>query len=79
MIVDVHTHLPTHRDAVPDSDRSTENLMRSGDNVSMTNTIADYLRAMEPVDKTFAFKIAPRPWGLWRPRGRRQEPQRYRR
>jgi predicted TIM-barrel fold metal-dependent hydrolase len=36
--------------------------MRSGDNVSMTNTIADYLRAMEPVDKTFAFKIAPRPW-----------------
>ena len=61
MIVDVHTHLPTHRDSVPDSDRSSENMMRSGDDVSMTNTIADYLRAMEPVDKTFAFGIAPRP------------------
>ena len=28
----------------------------------MTNSIADYLRAMAPVDKTFAFGIAPRPW-----------------
>ena len=63
MIVDVHTHLPTHRDTVPDSDRTSEDMMRSGDEVSMTNSIADYLCAMEPVDKTFAFGIAPRPWG----------------
>ena len=63
MIVDVHTHLPTHRDIVPDSDRTSEEMMRSGDEVSMTNSIADYLSAMEPVDKTFAFGIAPRPWG----------------
>ena len=67
MIVDVHTHLPTHYDTVPDSDRSTENVMRSGADVSKTNSIVDYLRAMEPVDKTFAFGIAPRPWQSERP------------
>jgi len=62
MIVDVHTHLPTHRDAVPESDRSYESAMRSGDPTSRTNSIADYLQAMGPVDRTFAFGIAPRPW-----------------
>lgn len=62
MIVDVHTHLPTHRDHVPESERRSEFMMRSGDAVPMTNTIADYLEAMAPVDKTFIFGIAPRPW-----------------
>ncbi len=62
MIVDVHTHLPTHRDHVPESERRSEFMMRSGDAVPMTNTIADYLDAMAPVDKTFIFGIAPRPW-----------------
>jgi predicted TIM-barrel fold metal-dependent hydrolase len=62
MIVDVHTHLPTHRDIVPDSELAFESAMRSGDPTSRTNSIADYLRAMEPVDRTLAFGIAPRPW-----------------
>ena len=62
MIVDVHTHLPTHRDTVPESDHSTENIMRSGDSVTMTYSIPDYLEAMGPVDKAIAFGIEPRPW-----------------
>ena len=62
MIVDVHTHLPTHRDTVPESDHSPENIMRSGDSVTMTYSIPDYLEAMGPVDKAIAFGIEPRPW-----------------
>ena len=36
--------------------------MRSGDTVRQTNSVADYLAAMGPVDKAFVFPIAQRPW-----------------
>ena len=62
MIVDVHTHLPSHPDTVPEDEILTETTMRSGDTVYLTNSIADYYRDMSPVDKTFIFGIAPRPW-----------------
>ncbi|MCS5574073.1 MAG: amidohydrolase family protein, partial [Pseudomonadales bacterium] len=62
MIVDVHTHLPSHQDTVPPDDMVTETAMRSGEAVQLTNSIADYLRDMEAVDKAFIFGIAPRPW-----------------
>ena len=62
MIVDVHTHLPTHPDEVPADQVKTEETMRSGEVVTLTNTIDDYLRDMAPVDKAFLFGIAPRPW-----------------
>ena len=62
MIVDVHTHLPSHRDSIPADEMRTETAMRSGETVQLTNTIADYLRAIEPLDKAFLFDIAPRPW-----------------
>ena len=62
MIVDVHTHLPSHQDTVPSEDMVTETAMRSGETVQLTNSIADYLRDMEAVDKAFIFGIAPRPW-----------------
>ena len=62
MIVDVHTHLPSHQDTVPPGDMFTETAMRSGEAVQLTNSIADYLRDMEAVDKAFIFGIAPRPW-----------------
>ena len=62
MIVDVHTHLPTHPDEVPADQVKTEETMRSGEVVRLTNTIDDYLRDMGPVDKAFLFGIAPRPW-----------------
>ena len=61
MIVDVHTHLPTHPDAVPDSEQRTDTTMRSGETARMTNSIDDYLQAMAPVDKAFLLPIAPRP------------------
>lgn len=62
MIVDVHTHLPSHRDSVPTSEEQTETAMRSGEVVKLTNSIDDYLKAMAPVDKACIFGIAPRPW-----------------
>lgn len=62
MTVDVHTHLPTHRNRVPASERRTESTMRSGTPVQLANSIADYADAMKPVDRTLIFGIAPRPW-----------------
>ena len=66
MIVDVHTHLPSHPDTIPESERLTESTMRSGTTVQLSNTIEDYLQAMAPVDKAFIFGIAPRPWARGR-------------
>ena len=62
MIVDVHTHLPSHMDTVPPDDMRIDTVMRSGESVQMTNSIDDYLRDMGPVDKAFIFGIAQRPW-----------------
>ena len=63
-VVDVHTHLPSHRDHIPPDEMRTESTMRSGQVVQLTNTIQDYLDAMKPVDKSFIFGIARRPWKL---------------
>jgi len=62
MTVDVHTHLPSHRDTVPASQVREESTMRSGQTVRLTNSINDYLKDMSPVDRTLVFGIAPRPW-----------------
>jgi hypothetical protein len=62
MIVDVHTHLPSHMDAVPEDEMKVETTMRSGETVYLTNSIDDYLRDMGPVDMAFLFGIAQRPW-----------------
>ncbi len=62
MIVDVHTHLPTHMKTVPAKEMRVETTMRSGETVQLTNSTADYMKAMRPIDRTFAFGIAPRPW-----------------
>ena len=61
MIVDVHTHLPTHDDPVPDEELEFDTAMRPGRKVRLTNSVQDYLDAMGPVDAAFAFGIAPRP------------------
>ena len=39
MIVDVHTHLPTHQNKVPESEMVTEEMMRSGKSVNLTNSV----------------------------------------
>ena len=61
MIVDVHTHLPTHDTAVPDDEMELDTAMRPGRQVRLTNSVEDYLDAMGPVDAAFVFGIAPRP------------------
>ena len=61
MIVDVHTHLPTHNAAVPDDEVELDTAMRPGRQVRLTISANDYLDAMAPVDAAFAFGIAPRP------------------
>ena len=63
MIVDVHTNLPSHQDAVPESDIDIDTSMRSGSGGSahMTNSMDDFLKAMAPVDKAITFGIHPSP------------------
>jgi predicted TIM-barrel fold metal-dependent hydrolase len=64
MIVDVHTHLPSHENEVPKSDLKFETLMKSGSGepTKLTNSAKDYLNSFKDVDKTFIFGIAPKPW-----------------
>ncbi len=70
MIVDVHTHPPRHPSAVPESELRVDTVMRSGTAIPITNSVAEYLEAMEPVDRAFLFGIAPRPWAGEERRGR---------
>ena len=62
MIVDVHTHLPTHRNAVPPDEVVYIDTMRTGGRNRNTNSVADYFEAMQPCDRTIAFGVAPVPW-----------------
>ena len=61
MIVDVHTNLPSHLDAVPESDERIEYGQKSGSGgySRVTNSMADYLKAIAPIDKAICFGIAP--------------------
>jgi predicted TIM-barrel fold metal-dependent hydrolase len=58
MIVDVHTHTPTHRDAVPDDERLAHGLWRADREVVTTNSWADYDDAVAAADVSIAFNIA---------------------
>ena len=70
MIIDVHTHPPSHRDEVPENERKINYSMRSGSGtpLSLTNSVAEYFQAMEVVEKAILFPIAPSPakpsWSL---------------
>ena len=57
MIVDVHTHTPTHRTAVPASERQPNALWRPDRVVEAAVSWDDYLTAMEPVDRACVFGI----------------------
>ncbi|MCY4474538.1 MAG: amidohydrolase family protein [Chloroflexi bacterium] len=61
MIVDVHSHNPTHEHDVPAEDVITNSLIGTG--VKLAGSLGEYLAAMEPVDKALIFGIAPRPGG----------------
>ena len=61
MIVDVHSHNPTHEFDVPPEDVTTNPMIGTG--VKLVGSMNDYVSAMEPVDKALVFGIAPRPSG----------------
>ena len=59
MIVDVHSHIPTHEADVPIEDVESNPLIGTG--VKLAGSMRDYAAAMEPVDRALVFGIAPRP------------------
>lgn len=58
MIVDVHTHTPTHRSAVPDGERRSYDSWRTDRPVVTTNSWADYDESAGAVDVSVVFNIA---------------------
>ena len=58
MIIDVHTHIPTHTNAVPADEERLNEVMRPDVSVRLNNSFGDYIRDMGPVDKAIAFGVA---------------------
>lgn len=58
MIVDVHTHTPTHRDTVPPEDRRAFDGWRTDRTVVTTNSWSEYDVAMAAADVSIVFNIA---------------------
>lgn len=64
MIVDVHTHTPTHRGPVPPGERKVFTSWRTDRPVVTTNSWADYDNATSAADASIVFNIAvPDPLG----------------
>ena len=61
MIIDVHTHTPSHYKSVGQDEEEYDMKMRPDRPIKMTNSIDEYLRAMEPVDIAIVFGIARHP------------------
>ena len=57
-MIDVHTHVPTHRDAVPPDEAVVNDKWRPDRPVSATTTWAEYDEAFADVDVSVAFTIA---------------------
>ncbi|GLY71753.1 amidohydrolase family protein [Actinoallomurus iriomotensis] len=58
MIVDVHAHTPTHRDAVPEGERRVYHEWRNDRPVATTNSWADFDSSMADADICVVFNIA---------------------
>jgi uncharacterized protein len=58
VIVDVHTHTPTHRDAVPAGEVRTYPKWRTDRPVTTTNSWADHAEATAAADVSIVFNIA---------------------
>ena len=61
MIVDVHTHVPTHRGPVPPDERVTDTTVGFESPINLTGSVTDYMEAMAPVDRAIVFGIAREP------------------
>jgi hypothetical protein len=57
MLIDLHTHTPTHRDAVPAHERQPNAQWRPDRVVDAAVSWADYLAAMQPVDRACVFGL----------------------
>lgn len=58
MIVDVHTHTPTHEHAVPEEDRKLYGSWNNGPAVVTTRSWAEYAELTSAADVTIVFNIA---------------------
>ena len=61
MIVDMHTHVPSHIDTVPPEEERQDHKMRPDRAVRLTTTYDDFFEAMKPVDRVISFGIAMPP------------------
>ena len=59
MKVDVHTHIPTHRDDVPAQEVRSDPLIGRG--ASLTGSLPEYTDAISVMDRAIVFGIAARP------------------
>lgn len=57
MIVDIHTHVPSHRTPVPEAERRINTAFRPDRPVDASVSWNDYLAAMAPVDRAVVFGI----------------------
>ncbi len=57
-MIDVHSHVPTHRDRVPPEEMVVNDKWRPDRPVAATTTWADYATAFEDVEVSVAFTIA---------------------
>ena len=57
-MIDVHTHVPTHRDEVPPDELVVNSAWRPDRAVTATTTWADYEEAFADIDVSIAFTIA---------------------
>lgn len=58
MIVDVHTHTPHYKGAIPEDEIEYNTAWRPDRPVKTPSNWAEYMQAMEPVDKAIVFGIA---------------------
>ena len=58
MIIDTHTHTPRYKETVPASERVLDTVSRPDRGVYWAVNWAEYMEAMEPVDKAIVFNIA---------------------
>jgi predicted TIM-barrel fold metal-dependent hydrolase len=58
MIVDIHTHMPKYKDAVPPEQIHFNTVWRPDRPVQLPYSWNDYMRAMQPVDRAIVFDIA---------------------
>ena len=57
-MIDIHSHVPTHRDHVPEDELVVNSAWRPDRAVTATTTWADYEEAFQDVDVSVAFTIA---------------------